>query len=87
MHLVSSRDQCISVRRAGCDVQLRKGETIWTESSYKYDLADVSQMAADAGFVVKGQWIDEEWPFAETLLLPEMAAGRAAIGANESLRA
>jgi dimethylhistidine N-methyltransferase len=69
MHLMSSRDQHISVHKAGFEVQLGEGETIWTESSYKYDPAEVFQMAADAGFTVKAQWIDEEWPFAETLFV------------------
>ena len=37
MHLVSRRAQRVRIRRADCEVAFEAGETIWTESSYKYD--------------------------------------------------
>ena len=52
----------------GVDVSLSKGERIWTESSYKYELAGVEAMGTAAGFVTTEQWIDEEARFALTLL-------------------
>src|SRR5262249_14885249 len=36
MHLVSTRRQRVRVPRASLEVELVEGETIWTESSYKY---------------------------------------------------
>jgi uncharacterized SAM-dependent methyltransferase len=48
-----------------------EGETIWTESSHKYSLAEVFRIAEQAGFRCDAQWIDEEWPFAENLLIAE----------------
>jgi len=50
-------------------VRLEEGETIWTESSHKFRLEDVNAMAQGAGFGPTIQWIDEEWPFAESLLM------------------
>jgi len=68
MHLVSRRDQEVVIPRADVVVSLAEGETIWTESSYKYRPPDIVGMLERSGFGVRAQWIDEEWPFAETLL-------------------
>jgi len=48
-----------------------EGETIWTESSHKYSPDEVFQMVRQSGFRCEAQWIDEEWPFAENLLIAE----------------
>ena len=69
MHLESLRDQTVSIPGAACHVSFRKGETIWTESSYKYERDEIVGMAEGAGFTVQQQWLDGEWPFAETLLI------------------
>jgi L-histidine N-alpha-methyltransferase len=69
MHLRSATDQTIHVSGAGLTVRFRKGETIWTESSHKFTPEEVVQLAERTGFRCAGQWIDREWPFAESLLL------------------
>ena len=71
MHLRSKRMQTVTVQGAGFSVQFFPGETIWTESSHKYSPEEVFQMANDTGFRCQAQWIDREWPFAESLLLAE----------------
>jgi len=71
MHLRSMRDQIVTIPRARCTVSFRKDETIWTESSHKYRAEDVSAMAQRNGFRCDSQWIDTEWPFAESLLIAE----------------
>src|SRR6266446_4799664 len=71
MHLRSKRMQTVSVHGAGFSVQFFAGETIWTESSHKYSPEEVFQMANDTGFGCEAQWIDRDWPFAESLLLAE----------------
>ncbi len=68
MHLRSKRNQTIAIRGAGLRVAFETGETIWTENSHKYSLAGVDRMAEAAGFRCEARWIDQEWPFAETLL-------------------
>lgn len=50
-------------------MDFREGETIWTESSHKYAADEVAPIAADAGFECTHQWRDEEWQFAESLLV------------------
>jgi dimethylhistidine N-methyltransferase len=69
MHLRSMCRQTVSVPAAEVVVEFEEGETIWTESSHKYAAEEIFQTARDAGFHCEAQWIDEEWPFAESLLI------------------
>jgi L-histidine Nalpha-methyltransferase len=69
MHLRSRCDQAVFIRDAGTAVGFRRGETIWTESSHKFELCEVGTLAADSGFDCVRQWVDQEWPFAENLLI------------------
>lgn len=69
MHLRSTCRQTVTIPGAGCSVPFEPGETIWTESSHKYDRAEVFDMAARTGFRCDAQWVDAEWPFAQSLLL------------------
>jgi len=69
MHLRSLRHQTAFIRAADLECEFREDETIWTESCHKFDAEEVVEMAAEAGFDCARQWIDEAWPFAESLLL------------------
>ena len=71
MHLRSTRRQRVEIPAAGLRVMLNEDETIWTESSHKYRAGEAAEMAARTGFLCDGQWIDEEWPFAQNLLMVE----------------
>ena len=71
MHLLSVSEQTVAIPGAEFIVTLRPGETIWTESSHKYNLPEVIQMAHQSGFRCDQQWVDEEWPFAENLYVAE----------------
>jgi L-histidine N-alpha-methyltransferase len=71
MHLRSMRAQSVTIPAALTRVDFAEGETIWTESSHKYRAADVLEMAKRTGYRCDGQWIDEEWPFAQNLLICE----------------
>jgi L-histidine Nalpha-methyltransferase len=68
MHLVSTRRQRVRVARASLDLHFEAGETIWTESSYKYQPGRVAAMVEQAAFRRLGQWIDERAGFALTLV-------------------
>ena len=68
MHLQAQSDQRVTVAKAGFSVVIREGETIWTETSHKYSLAEVEALARRTGFRCEAQWVDTAWPFAETLL-------------------
>ena len=69
MHLRSRRSQRVTVAAAGFSTSIEAGETIWTETSHKYSLAEVDTLARRAGFRSDARWVDPEWPFAETLMV------------------
>src|SRR5256884_4811292 len=71
MHLLSTVQQTVTIPGAELLVEFLEGETIWTESSHKYSADEAFQLARESGFVCHAQWIDEEWPFAESLLIAE----------------
>ena len=69
MHLRSICQQTVKIPAAGLRIMLDEDETIWTESSHKYQAEEILEMAARTGFRCDGQWIDREWPFAQNLLI------------------
>ena len=69
MHLRSEVAQTVNIPAADFRFTMQAGETIWTESSHKFHLADVHRLARATGFVCVEQWVDAEWPFAENLLI------------------
>jgi L-histidine N-alpha-methyltransferase len=56
MHLVASTPQTLKLRRIGLAVTVAAGESIWTESSYKFTRATVAAMLADAGLDLQ-RWL------------------------------
>ena len=69
MHLGSMCRQTVHVPAASLRFMLDEDETIWTESSHKYQAEEIPEMAERTGFRCDGQWIDREWPFAQNLLI------------------
>ena len=56
MHLVSLREQ--RARVGGEEFAFSVGESIWTESSYKYSLDDFARLAGATGWAVERVWTD-----------------------------
>jgi uncharacterized SAM-dependent methyltransferase len=69
MHLRSVCRQTVQIPAASLRVMLDENETIWTESSHKYKAEEIPDLAARTGFRCEAQWINEEWPFAQNLLV------------------
>lgn len=67
MHLRALRDQRVFIPGAETRFTIGEGESIWTESSHKYTLLDLTTLARHTGFEESRVWVDEEWPFAECL--------------------
>lgn len=67
MHLRATSEQHVSA--AGIKFLMRAGETIWTESSHKFSADEIEDLAP--GFRSAAQWVDQEWPFVETLLIAD----------------
>jgi dimethylhistidine N-methyltransferase len=68
MHLVSRRRQRVRVPAAELELELEEGESIWTESSYKYQPDGIVRMLERAGFGPLERWIDRDAGFALTLV-------------------
>jgi uncharacterized SAM-dependent methyltransferase len=61
MHLMSLEPQVVTV--AGARIAFEAGETIWTESSYKYDREALDTLVNGAGFRITALWSDEAEQF------------------------
>jgi L-histidine N-alpha-methyltransferase len=67
MHLHSDRRQNVTIAAAGLTFTMEAGETIWTESSYKYRPREIVSMLERSGFAVRSQWLETGDRFALTL--------------------
>src|SRR5882762_1319808 len=65
MHLVARRTHTVLIRALDLRVRFKEGESIWTESSYKFEREGAGRLAREGGFDCLAQWVDREWPFAE----------------------
>ena len=56
MHIVSREEQTVGI--GGKEIHFSEGETIHTENSYKYDIAEFQDLARKAGFGSARVWTD-----------------------------
>jgi L-histidine N-alpha-methyltransferase len=68
MHLVSRRRQRVRIPAAHVDITLDAGDTIWTESSYKYGPEELDALLGSAGFDSVDSWIAPRERFALLLV-------------------
>jgi L-histidine N-alpha-methyltransferase len=71
MHLVSQAAQRVRIRALGLTVAFGDGESIFTESSYKYTIDELEHLAGAAGFSTEQRWLDPEGRFSLSLLTPQ----------------
>ena len=69
MHLVSLAQQTVHI--ADHMVFFEQGESIWTESSYKYSLEEFERLAGMAGFKVEKVWMDANRWFSVQYLIAD----------------
>ncbi len=67
MHLRARKAHTVEIAQAEMTVSFAAGETIWTESSHKFNVDEVREMAARTGYRCDAQWVDRESPFAQNL--------------------
>jgi len=67
MHLVSLKDQTVHLDNV--TIPFASGESILTESSYKFNLDEFEQLAAVAGFKVEHVWTDKQQWFSVQYLV------------------
>lgn len=71
MHLVSRRQQTVRIAACQESFAFAEGESIWTESSYKFTPEVVRAMGREAGFRCHEQWVEPDALFAATLFIAE----------------
>jgi dimethylhistidine N-methyltransferase len=71
MHLRSDRRQTVCIPKARFTCTFDTGETIWTEACHKFNLDELHAMARQTGFLCEAQWVDGDWPFAESLWIAD----------------
>jgi L-histidine N-alpha-methyltransferase len=69
MHLESLRDQTVPIRALGIEIPFVAGETIHTESSYKFRPGQVAELAAATRFELRRTWTDSGRRFGSHLLV------------------
>jgi L-histidine N-alpha-methyltransferase len=69
MHLVSRQAQTVPIGALGIEVPFAAGETIHTESSYKFRGDQIIALAAETGFELRRAWTDSKGWFASNLLV------------------
>ena len=68
MHLRSLLAQQVHIARTAQVIHFAAGETIHTENSYKYSLAEVQALGAQAGLTLERTWLDRQQYFVLALL-------------------
>jgi L-histidine N-alpha-methyltransferase len=76
MYLVSGCAQRVRIEDLDLEVSFTAGEAIHTENSYKYALAEIAALAADAGLALERRWFDTGRRFSLNLFAPGDATAR-----------
>lgn len=69
MHLESRRAQKVPVRALEIEVPFASGETIHTESSYKFSREQIAALASETALELRRTWTDSGERFASSLLV------------------
>ncbi|MCA1633967.1 MAG: L-histidine N(alpha)-methyltransferase [Acidobacteria bacterium] len=71
MYVESRRAQTVRIAALDLEVNFAEGERVHTEYSHKYDLEELSGLAARTGFRLARTWFDEGRRFSSNLLVAE----------------
>jgi L-histidine Nalpha-methyltransferase len=67
--LVAQRPQSVRIETLDLTVDFAAGESVHTESSYKFSLDDIERLSHGTGFSLGRTWMDEQRRFAVNLLV------------------
>ncbi len=73
IYLDSLCDQQVAIDQISLKVPFILGESIHTENSYKYSVAEIDALVRKAGFQVEARWLDSKRQFCECLFKPSGA--------------
>lgn len=69
MHLKATRACDVSIPSLEASLHFRAGETIWTESSHRFNVDELQAWGREARFTTAASWVDPAWPLALTLFV------------------
>lgn len=69
VYIESTRAQVVRLRRLDLIINFAAGERIHTENSHKYDLVQLTSLAAETGFARRRTWLDDAERFSSNLLI------------------
>ncbi|HST22194.1 MAG TPA: L-histidine N(alpha)-methyltransferase, partial [Blastocatellia bacterium] len=69
LYLVSLARQTVRIQAIDVEVSFEEGETIYTESSYKFDLERLAELARAPGFSLEQTWFDSARRFSFNLFV------------------
>lgn len=68
-HLRALRPCRVRVKRLELEVSFAAGESLWTESSHRFNVAELREWGLEAGLHCTQSWVDEGWPLALSLFI------------------
>ena len=68
IYLRSLENQTVNISKAGIVLEIKQGELIHTENSYKYTIPKIKEMFSSTGFRIRDMWFDEKRYFCLVLL-------------------
>lgn len=71
MHLRAERACDVSIPALDLCLSFRPLETIWTESSHRFNVDELQEWARDARFATAARWVDRAWPLALMLFVAQ----------------
>jgi uncharacterized SAM-dependent methyltransferase len=77
MRIESREAQTVPIRGLEMEVSFAPGETIHTESSYRFDRDQLAALARETGFALRREWTDPGRRFGLYLLDPILTRGKA----------
>ncbi|MBL8950518.1 MAG: L-histidine N(alpha)-methyltransferase [Myxococcaceae bacterium] len=67
MHLRALKPMWVEVRELKLELELEHDETLWTESSHRFNVPELQGWAREAGFGTQHVWVADAWPLALNL--------------------
>ncbi len=69
MHLRAVRATTAEVKQLELEVRFATGETVWTESSHRFNLDELRAWGLASRFATTKAWVNHEWPLALSLFI------------------
>jgi len=73
-HLISESEQTVQIADLDMTVSFTAGEGIHTESSHKYSVAEIDELAESCQLTSAGRWLDPDHRFSVNLFAPAAAS-------------